>query len=59
MKMKLSDQAQGALMMALQKCLMEQEDIVPILGGLVLVADGEGNLFVENPPTFEMISEDA
>ena len=29
--MKLSNQAMGALMMALQKSLLEQTDIVPIL----------------------------
>ena len=28
---KLSDQALGAIMMALQKSLMEQSDIVPVL----------------------------
>tara|TARA_Y100000310_G_scaffold338470_1_gene428205 strand:+ start:3289 stop:3462 length:174 start_codon:yes stop_codon:yes gene_type:complete len=57
--MKLSDQAQGALMMALQKCLMEQSDIVPILGELNFIADEEGNLHVENPPSFEVKTEDA
>ncbi len=30
-KMKLSNQAMGALMMALQKSLMEQSDIIPML----------------------------
>jgi hypothetical protein len=34
--MKLSDEALGAVMMALQKCLMAQEDIVPILEELNL-----------------------
>ena len=29
--MKLSDQAMGAIMMALQKSLMNQTDIVPML----------------------------
>mgnify|MGYP000156138232 CR=1 FL=1 len=29
--MKLSDEALGAIMMALQKSLMEQSDIVPVL----------------------------
>jgi len=57
--MKLSNQAQGALMMALQKCLMAQEDIVPILEELTFVTDDDGNLFVENPPTFEVVTEDA
>lgn len=34
--MHLSDQAMGALMMALQKSLLEQSDIVPVLKGLSL-----------------------
>jgi hypothetical protein len=29
--MKLSNQAMGAIMMALQKSLLEQSDIVPVL----------------------------
>jgi hypothetical protein len=57
--MKLSDQAKGALMMALQKCLMEQSDISPILGDMVFNADTEGELFVVNPPSFEVKTEDA
>ena len=52
--MKLSNQAQVALMMALQKCLMEEIDIIPILGDMDFVADEEGNLHVENPPSFEV-----
>ena len=32
--MLMSDQALGALMMALQKSLMEQSDIIPVLKGL-------------------------
>ena len=57
--MKLSNQAQGALMMALQKCLLEEIDIIPILGDMNFVTDKEGNLQVENPPSFEVKSEDA
>ena len=34
--MKLSDQALGAIMMALQRSLMEQSDIVPVLKGFKL-----------------------
>ena len=41
--MKLSDQAQGALMMALQKCLMEQIDIVPILEEMNFITGEEGD----------------
>ena len=35
-EMQLSDQAVGALMMALQKSLMEQSDIVPVIKGFNL-----------------------
>ena len=48
--MKLSNQAVGALMMALQKSLMEQSDIVPVLAGMDFVSDTEGELSVTNPP---------
>ena len=51
--MKLSDQALGALMMALQKSLIEQTDIVPVLKGFDFVLDGE-ELSVTNPPTFKV-----
>jgi len=47
--MKLSNQAIGALMMALQKSLMEQSDIVPVLAGMELVLDND-ELRVTNPP---------
>tara|TARA_R110002020_G_scaffold456954_1_gene673699 strand:- start:442 stop:615 length:174 start_codon:yes stop_codon:yes gene_type:complete len=57
--MKLSDQAVGALMMALQKCLMEQTDIVPILEEMDFISDDGGSLSVENPPTFEVENTDA
>ena len=47
--MKLSNQALGALMMALQKSLLEQSDIVPVLKDFQFV-DTEGGLEVLNPP---------
>lgn len=47
--MTLSNQALGAVMMALQKSLMEQSDIVPVLKGFELV-DSEEGLVVTNPP---------
>ena len=46
---ELSDQALGALMMALQKSLMEQSDIVPVLKGLQIV-NAETGLEILNPP---------
>ena len=47
--MQLSNQAVGALMLALQKSLMEQADIVPMLKGFVFITTDEG-LVVTNPP---------
>ncbi len=46
----LSDQALGAIMMALQESLLNELDIVPILKGFKLIETNEG-LVVENPPT--------
>ena len=48
--MKLSNQALGAIMMALQESLLNELDIVPILRGFDLVM-GEQGLVVKNPPT--------
>ena len=48
---KLSNQAVGAIMMALQKSLMEQTDIVPVLRGFNVQIDDAGELVVMNPPT--------
>ena len=48
--MKLSNQALGAIMMALQESLLNQIDIVPILKGFDL-QDGDEGLVVMNPPT--------
>jgi hypothetical protein len=45
----LSDEALGSLMMCLQKSLLEQSDIVPVLKNLRF-ANVEGELFVLNPP---------
>ncbi len=60
--MKLSDQAVGAIMMALQKSLMEQSDIVPVIKGFEMVpATDEGGteaeLFVKNPPLVKFNEE--
>ena len=49
--MKLSDQAMGAIMMALQKSLMDQVDVVPMLKEMSFVEMDNGELLVENPPT--------
>ena len=47
--MKLSDQALGAIMMALQKSLLEQSDIVPTLKDMKF-RESEMGLVVMNPP---------
>lgn len=52
--MKLSNQALGALMMALQKSLLEQSDIIPVLKEMDLVMDDEGTLSVTNPPVVSL-----
>jgi len=51
---KLSNQAVGAIMMALQKSLLEQSDIVPVLKNFNIQIDDAGQLVVMNPPTFEV-----
>jgi len=48
--LKLSNQAVGALMMALQESLLNELDIVPIIKGFEL-QDGPDGLVVANPPT--------
>jgi len=48
--MQLSNQALGAIMMALQESLLNELDIVPILKGFKL-SETEDGLVVENPPT--------
>ena len=48
--MKFSNQALGAIMMALQESLLNQMDIVPVLQNFDLILTEEG-LVVNNPPT--------
>jgi hypothetical protein len=48
--MNLSNQALGAIMMALQESLLNELDIVPILKNFELEETDEG-LIVKNPPT--------
>jgi hypothetical protein len=56
-EMQLSDQAVGALMMALQRSLMEQSDIVPVIKGFRL-KDSEVGLMVMNPPLVKLGHDD-
>jgi len=51
--MKLSNQAVGAIMMALQKGIMEQTDITQLLQDFDIVETKEG-LIVENPPVVDV-----
>ena len=55
--MKLSKQANATLLMALQKCLLEQSDITNILDNLDFDVSTEGELIVNNPPAFKVNSE--
>ena len=48
-EMMMSDQAIGAIMMALQKSLLEQSDITPVLRGFRFRLSDSG-LMVMNPP---------
>ena len=52
--MKLSNQAMGAIMMALQKSLLEQSDITPTLREFNFEANENEELIVRNPPTFKI-----
>jgi hypothetical protein len=55
--MNLSDQAVGALMMALQRSLLQQEDIVPTLKGFDFRLSDTG-LMVINPPLVKLTEDD-
>jgi len=58
--MKLSHQALGAIMMALQKSLLEQSDIVPVLleFDFQTSEDEDSELVVSNPPIFKINGEE-
>lgn len=45
-------------MMALQKSLMEQSDIVPVLGNFQIQVDDTNQLVVMNPPVVEAKKND-
>ena len=53
---KLSNQAMGAIMMALQESLLNELDIVPILRGFDLIITEDG-LVVKNPPTVRVSND--
>jgi len=56
--MTLSNQAMGAIMMALQKCLMEQSDITEILKEFAFQVDENEQLIVLNPPVVQVDDND-
>ena len=55
--MQLSDQALGALMLALQNSLLNQTDIVPNLKEFDFTETSTG-LVVENPPVVDLTTSD-
>ena len=50
--MKLGTQAMGALMMTLQKCLLEERDIIPLLEQMEFSLENKSSetLIIVNPP---------
>ena len=56
--MRISDQALGAIMMALQKSLIEQTDIVPVLRDFDFQVNENEELTVTNPPVFKFDQEE-
>ena len=54
--MKLSNQALGAIMMALQKSLLEQTDITEVLRSFDFITEGpnQSELVVTNPPVVKI-----
>ena len=55
--LKLSDEALGSIMLALQKSLMEQSDITPVLKGFNFKVSDESTLFIMNPPILKFNNE--
>jgi len=55
--MQLTNQALGAVMMALQNSLMNQTDIVPVLQKFDFENTSDG-LVVNNPPVVEVDTQD-
>ena len=52
--MKLSNQALGAVMFALQKGMLEKVDVTGILRSFDFYETVHGDLDVKNPPTFHI-----
>ena len=56
--LKLSNEALGAVMLALQNSLMEQSDIVPVLKNFYFKVDDKDELYVMNPPLVKASEKD-
>jgi hypothetical protein len=56
MNLRLSNQAVGAIMLALQKGILEQTDITNMLKEFQLIQTADG-LIVDNPPTISLQEE--
>lgn len=55
--MRLSNQAMGAIMMALQKSLLEQSDITETLRSFNFELNDSEELLVRNPPSIKVEEE--
>lgn len=55
--MKLSNQAIGSIMMALQNAILNQEDITQTLQKFQLKVEKEDELIVTNPPSVNVEDE--
>mgnify|MGYP003644637229 CR=1 FL=1 len=55
--MKLSHQAMGAVMLALQNSILEQSDIVPVLESFDFDITESQDLVVLNPPKAKTLEE--
>ena len=53
MTYKLSEQACGALLMTLQKCLSEEKDIMELLREWDIELKDD-QIYVQNPPSFKV-----
>ena len=54
---KLSDEAMGAVMLALQNSLMNQSDIVPVLKNFDFKVNESKELYIMNPPLVKLDEE--
>ena len=55
--MRLSEQAMGAIMMALQNSILDQTDIVPVLTNFHFQVNEKEELVVTNPPSGRTLGE--